>query len=483
MRIRFFLFLLVLLCIICIYFWRRHDSVEIPPASPPRADARGLSWLVRYSDIPESRWTPLLVGCELLGCPGPEGVTVNIVPRRDLTGHIRYGPVDEGDPRRLALRTPEFRGRRGSPMDIALHGLAPNRTYAYQFCGREDGAGQDACGEVRTFRTGRREGEAFSFALSTDSHLIPFGPHVRYHATLDQIARLNPDFYITLGDEAMLHSYSAYRPALSGEEAARRYLFFRTMVSRIGCAVPYFFVLGNHDGETGFYDRLIPGLPDRAFEARKRFIPNPGPSTYPEGGGDRHNYYAFTWGGALFVMLDVCTYNMQRPSSPEDWTLGGRQWRWLETVFRESEAAWKFVFAHHLVGGWPYGAVGEPPGGGMWAFPYGRGGAALAGTGEQKRLQALMASHDVTAFFYGHDHVFARSTAGGVDYFCCGQSGDVGPLPWFHLEKFRRAYPGGFYPQSGWVRVDVTRTLVRVSFIKTASDGSRGDVIRSYLLD
>ena len=125
-------------------------------------------------------------------------------------------------------------------------------------------------------------------------------------------------------------------------------------------------------------------------------LPNPRGDTYPEGGegapgldtaaewgagadpwndGSRshlQNFYAWTWGDALFVVLDPFRYTLVgagvRPTSPSQWTLGPAQKRWLETVLANSGARWKFVIAHHLIGG-----LVAPDG-----EAYARGGAAAA---------------------------------------------------------------------------------------------------------
>ena len=455
------------------------------------ADSRGdrfdrLTWLEIFSGKSRKAWSPYLVGNEILGCPTTDSISIHIVPRCNLFVYVSYRAIDnEKDDAAGSVHektTPILSARGMQPLKITLQNLEPFGKYRYQlFCSRQE-KGPYLPGPEHTFRTGREKGASFTFAISSDSHMIPHGSHDIYHATLDNIARLNPDFYMTLGDEAMIHSYSMFRPALTWKEAEHRYLFYRTMVSRITGSVPYFFVIGNHEGESGFYRSLFPGLPGRALAARKRFIPNPGENTYPQGGGDRDNYFAFAWGDALFVVLDVCFYNNRKPAYPDDWTIGNRQWEWLQNVLRKAPEKWKFIFAHHIVGGWPYGATGDAPGDGMWDFPYGRGGAALAQVGEQARLQALMEETGVSAFFYGHDHVFAHGETRGVHYICCGQSGDVGALPWFNLSRFHAVYPDGFIPRNGWVQVEVDRQGTRISFINSSADRSNGTTIHSFVI-
>ena len=41
---------------------------------------------------------------------------------------------------------------------------------------------------------------------------------------------------------------------------------------------------------------------------RKAHFPNPGQTTYPQGGSPDEDYYGFTWGDALFLVLNVTGY-------------------------------------------------------------------------------------------------------------------------------------------------------------------------------
>src|SRR5690606_40368786 len=65
------------------------------------------------------------------------------------------------------------------------------------------------------------------------------------------------------------------------------------------------------------------------------YVPAPNAETYPEGGSPDEDYYAFTWGDALFVVLNVMSYTeesllLDGVGSPDAWTLGEAQLRWLE---------------------------------------------------------------------------------------------------------------------------------------------------------
>ncbi len=104
-----------------------------------------------------------------------------------------------------------------------------------------------------------------------------------------------------------------------------RQSLFRTDVSRFGNYIRYFGVFGNHDdGSEGWFDRWNAYLPGQRTM---------GPNS-PDG-----IYFHFTYGNALFIVLDSV--------NPSD-----EQTLWLETILSGTEAAeatWVFTFFHHPV--------------------------------------------------------------------------------------------------------------------------------------
>ena len=56
--------------------------------------------------------------------------------------------------------------------------------------------------------------------------------------------------------------------------------------------------------------------------------------------GSPENYYAWTWGDALFVVLDVYRYQNINSDKPQnwDWSLGLKQYTWLRNTLENSTA-------------------------------------------------------------------------------------------------------------------------------------------------
>jgi len=173
------------------------------------------------------------------------------------------------------------------------------------------------------------------------------------------------------------------------------------------------------------------------------------------------DYYAFSWGDALYVILNIQTYS--KPSNPKElpslmedvnqiteWTLGEKQMAWFERTLRQATERFRFVCMHHAAGGNAGDAANTL---------YGRGGARAWNTGEQARIHALMKKYHVQIFFYGHDHVFVDDVVDGIHYALPGSCG----APW----KFTREQTGyeRFWPDSGHAQLDVTPRKATVSFI------------------
>ena len=135
--------------------------------------------------------------------------------------------------------------------------------------------------------------------------------------------------------------------------------------------------------------------------------------------GESENYYAYTWGDALFVVLDVYRYDSETSAKPDnwEWTLGQTQYDWLKTTLETSNSKYKFVFAHHV--------SGEGRGGIVQAKKFEWGGYEADGTtygftknrpNMAKPIHQLFVDNKVNIFFQGHDHLFAHEVMDGIVY-------------------------------------------------------------------
>lgn len=344
-----------------------------------------------------------------------------------------------------------------------VQGLSPGTRYEYRvMLARDDLQARPAA--VGSFITQRDDDAPAPYvaALMTDSHTGSFVDGRPEVQVLDDVVRNvmrdQPEFVLALGDN-VAWSTSRNQAQQNDEGAIRAYTMYRRHTGPLSMSCPHFGLIGNWEGETGKF-------PDRSIETvaavRRQYAPNPNDETYPEGGSPTEDYYAFTWGPVLYVMLNVQTYT--KPSEPlagprgdvarvEDWTLGETQYAWLEGTLAASTHPYKFVCCHHAVGGHA---------GNEQNSLYGRGGARCIDTGEQIRLHALMREHGVQIFFYGHDHVFVDDIADGIHYALPGSCG----APW----KFQRRVTGyeRYWTDSGHARLIVTPDVATVEYINVA---------------
>ncbi|MBN2492350.1 MAG: metallophosphoesterase [Planctomycetes bacterium] len=429
-----------------------------------------------------------LLGPPLLVRPTTDGITIHVVFAGEGGEGIglevwpdgEEGPLDTDEPR--APPPPELLAP--DALLWRVTGLRPATRYRYRI------RTGDRAAAAGSFVTRRPPGEAFTFALLSDAHIfvrdfteaelaahpLPAAVVRRYrteenakwtlrmwraygHAILPRVAGLvrkdRPDFLVNLGDVIDLHGFGFNVPVPDESWMRKGLLDYRRLLGPLAAHVAHFTVLGNWDGESGHFSEAEQ---QRARGPRHIYLPNPRPEDAPEGGGVHQDYYAFTWGDALFVVLNVVSYTptahlLDRtadPGRPDDYTLGEEQMAWFARTLAEARSRWRFVCIHHAVGG---------NAGDVRNSAYGRGGGRAAQVGEQARVHALLRKHGVHVFFYGHDHVFTDRVVDGIHYTLPGSAG----APW----KFTRAETGyeTSWPDSGYARVHVAPDRVEVVFV------------------
>ncbi|MCB9897886.1 MAG: metallophosphoesterase [Planctomycetes bacterium] len=375
----------------------------------------------------------------------------------------------------------------GEVAHLAFDGLPPGATSEWALVVRARDVEEREVLRGRVTTT--RDADAtFTFAVLSDSHL-PAPPahwlepgavrepgparsfdegHAYTSSVLDRVVAsiraARPDFVVHLGDMLDGHMLGDNAPFPTVDVGRAGYLDLRRHLGGLGAEAAFFAVLGNWDGENGWFPEELTA---NARHARIELIPNPDATTYPEGGAPNGDWYAFRWGAALFVMLDV---QGDTPTAhglgddegrADDWTLGAEQLAWFERTLAASDAPCTIVCAHHTVGG---------RGGDDDESRYGRGGGRAAHVGEQARIHELLRAHGPALFLYGHDHVFTSMLVDGVAYVLPGSAG----APW----KFGAELTGyeRFDERSGFGLVTVSSDAVEVRFCDV--DGAVFETLR-----
>jgi phosphodiesterase/alkaline phosphatase D-like protein len=346
-------------------------------------------------------------------------------------------------------------------LDWSLTGLSPATRYEYQILMKGDAGGLLHPVVSGKFRTQRKRPGHYTAVLLADPHVGSFAEGTKPVLTLDQVvrnaSRANAEFVLDLGDNVAWPGSREYGQE-NPEAAVEAYTRYRRQLGPLSVNCPHFAVIGNWSGESGkFSAESI----DTAAAVRQAFLPGPNHLTYPQGGSEREDYYAFSWGDALYIILNIQTYSKpsqpnELPSLAEDvnrvteWTLGKKQMSWFEATLKKASERFRFVCIHHPAGGNAGDAANTL---------YGRGGARAWNTGEQAEIHALMKKYYVQIFFYGHDHVFVDDVVDGIHYALPGSCG----APW----KFTKKETGydRFWPDSGHAQLDVTPEKATVSFI------------------
>jgi hypothetical protein len=420
---------------------------------------------------------------EILGRPTGHSVTVNARADASLELYFEYGTV----PSLYIAQTDARTAAAGQPVEVLLDGLGPDTRYCYRMRYRPAGsAGDFEAGPEHSFTTRRAPGSTFVFAAQGDSH--PERPGNMFNAdlyirTMKAVAAEQPDFYLTSGDDFSIDSLrTVNRDTVTGVYTLQ-IPYFALMAH----STPLFLVNGNHEQAARY---LLDGTPESpavwAQNARNRYFPQPAPDGFYTGNeedvphiGLLRNYYAWEWGDALFVTIDpywsspvpvdnVFGVDSHDPAgngkAPNKWdiTHGDAQYQWLKRTLEQSNARWKFVFAHHVLGTGRGGVEvarqfewGGDNANGSNGFPANRPGWPTP-------IHQLMAANRVTIFFQGHDHLFAHQQLDGVTYQSLPNPAD-NTYTAFNEDAYKT---GETFPNAGYVRVTVGPEAVKVDYIR-----------------
>jgi hypothetical protein len=438
---------------------------------------------------------------ELLVRPTDTSITINIVPASTIEYHYQYGT----SPGSYTWQTPNATATGGQPHNVVISSLAANTHYYYRMRYHLPGETDWVVRAEHSFWTQRAKGSTFTFTIIADSHMSGGGGNEsQYVQTLANVAAENPDFHFDLGDTFWTDGVTTVAVENQRYEAQRQWM------AAVGQSAPVFLTMGNHENEEGWNLDDSPSKALLNINARKLYYPQPIPDAFYsantdtragiDGDGLREDYFAWEWGDALFVVIDPYQYTLVKPfagtAGGEDndespigdrwsWTLGLQQFNWFKATLAGSNAKFKFVFAHHGLGG----LEDYVRGGAAAAHMFEWGGYNIDGTtwgfdtqrpgwGDQP-IHQLMVAYGVSAFFHGHDHVYAYEVRDGVVY-------QELPSPSMSGSGFSTYYTGanGSYavqvlPSPGHLRITVTPTQAIVDYIAT----SGGAVNYSYTID
>lgn len=410
----------------------------------------------------------------ILARPAADAMALSVLSQTDASARVFYAADGQ-----LERATADFSLKAGTPLVLTLTGLSPDTAYRYRVVKARTNEPLFP-GASGAFHTARAPGDSFVFTVTADSHLDEASSLDIYARTLKNLAAQTPDFNVDLGDTFMAGKIP------DRAEALKQYIAQRYWWGTVANSVPLLLVLGNHDGEemkkrgAGAQD----GSAVWACQTRKTYFSNPQPDGFYTGNaaaqafaGPLEDYYAWTWGDALFVVLDPYWFSSS-PKGPDGlWnsSLGKAQYDWLARTLRASKAKWKFVFIHQLIGG--KDASGR---GGVEIAPFFEwGGHELNGentfaqhrSGWEKPVHDLLVENKVDIVFHGHDHFYAAQKKDGIVYQLVPQAA-LANLRRHQADEYGYK-EGDFYPNAGCLRVDVSPAVVRVAYLQTGQGTPR----------
>jgi hypothetical protein len=425
--------------------------------------------------------TTAFAGSIILGAPTASSIVASILsPDRSGSATIDYGIA----PGSYERHTGPVAVIAGTPVRVALEGLATGMRYYYRLAFRPDDGGAVALTPERGFHTSRAPGSTFTFTVQADPHLDENSDVDVYRRTLDNALADAPDFHIDLGDTFMCEKHctpfsATLQPPRDAATVEARYAYERGNFGRIGHSAALYLVNGNHDGEQGWFaDGTAQNLAVWATAARQKYFVNPVPDAFYGGDtasepfvGQRASWYAWQWGDALFVVLDPY-WNTKAKSNSDGWslTLGSAQYAWLERTLAASRTKFKFVFIHNLVGG-----LDGQMRGGIEAAPYyewgGRNGDGTIGFAAKRPgwslpIHSLLVSHGVSAVFHGHDHVYVKQDLDGIVYQEVPQPSAKNSSNGPSLAAAYHYASGTIRSSAGHVRVTVGPDRVAVAYVR-----------------
>lgn len=420
----------------------------------------------------------------ILGRPTDTSMTASVMFKLPNNYYLEYGT----QPTVYTQSTATYTSIAYYPDEVVMRNLLPNTRYYYRLRYHTIGGSTFNTGPEYSFITQRPTGSTFTFTIESDEHLYDKkGVDNMYNVTLANEANDHPDFLLSLGD--IFGDDHTWQTITAGElDTLHR--DYRPFLGSICHSIPFYVVLGNHEGERKYYmTRPAPpnNLGINGTLARKKYYPNPFPNSFYTGNNTiegfgiekPENYYAWTWGDALFVAMDPYRYDSRSDTSNKpqgwDWTLGVQQYLWLKSTLENSNAKYKFVFAHHVRGegrgginnaiqcewgGYQRIANGTQTTGSGYTFPTNR----PAAEGWTKPIHQLFKDNKVNIFFQGHDHVFAHEVLDSITY----QSTPMAADSTYEIGFLANAgaYLSDTLNGTGHLRVNVTPAYVQVDFVR-----------------
>jgi len=428
----------------------------------------------------------------VLGRPTNSSMAISALASEPLSAYVEFGAVKGKFTGKSSVKNLAA----GTPGVFEIANLKPNSKIYYRIRSKTSSNSSYQINPTYSFTTQRRTSTAFSFTVQGDTHPERAGKMFNsdlYYVTMANIASQQPDFHILLGDDfsidPLIDKGQANQSTVEGI-----YRTHRDWLGVTGASVPLFLVNGNHEQAAAY---LLDGTATNpavlAGNARLKYYPLPAPNNFYTGDSQEisgvglpRDYYSWTWGDALFITLDPYWHsknavdNVAGVSNDKGsgkttnlWSIGigDEQYAWLKKTLESSNAKFKFVFAHHVLGTGRGGI--EVSTNYEWGGqdPKGISTFATERPNWELPIHDLMVKNGVSIFFQGHDHIFVTQERDGLIYQSMPNPADD-TFSYFNDTAYKT---GTKAPNSGHVRVSINNSEAKVEYFLAArpQDSSR----------
>ena len=417
----------------------------------------------------------------VLARPTDTSMSASILFDQNVQYYLQYGTL----PGVYNNTTSVFTNTANIPDVVVMSGLLPDTRYYYKMRYHLIGNTTDSITPEYTFHTQRAPDSSFTFTLEADEHLYDYGSSALYVYTLQNEAKDKPDFMMSLGD---IFGDDHTPTTTTAAQMDSLHRVYRPRLGAITHSIPFLMAIGNHEGEKDYWFQQTPpnNIGVYGALARKKYFPNPYPNTFYSGNtntesygiGLPEDYYSFTWGNALFVVLDPYRFDCDTSAKPNgwNWTLGLTEYNWLQSTLQNSTAKFKFVFVHH--------PLGESRGGIVPAKTYEWGGYqgnqnkfAANRPGWAMPIHQLFVKYGVNVLFQGHDHLFAHETMDNIVYQEVPMAADATYTKGMLANA--TAYTADTLAGSGYIRVNVTASCVKIDYVQSYLPKDTGGIKRN----
>jgi len=316
-----------------------------------------------------------IIHTEVLGRPTNNSVVIQTMFSDSVDLRAEYGTVSGI----YSSQTTWIPFVNNTTAEVIINGLQPNTQYFYRLNCRHHGATNYITRPEYKFHTQRNVGDTFVYIVQADPHMDASSDTALYRRCLQNQLNDHPDFMIDLGDFLMTDKLKNASNVVPHDTIPYRCKLLRSKYETVCHSMPLFNVMGNHEGECGWYNNnTANNIAVWDAVERKKYFPMAYPDAFYSGDtsnvpfiGQRGSYYAWTWGDAQFIVIDPYWYTKPKPDSLHGWywTLGKTQYDWLKSTLESSNAKFKYVFSHQIVGG-----DREGRGGVEYAYKYEWGG-------------------------------------------------------------------------------------------------------------